>query len=187
MDARTLLAKYYPPGTAAHAILLAHSQAVANKAVSTARLLARTAALDVAFVEEAALLHDIGIRFVHAPSLGCHGELPYLAHGYKGRELLEAEGLPRHALVCDRHIGVGISVAEIRQQRLPLPERDLVPLSLEEQLVTYADLFFSKDPASAHQEKPVAQVRSGLARFGVDKVAIFDAWHARFASPALFP
>lgn len=180
MRALALLEKYYPSGTPAHTILLGHSQAVAGKAVATALKVAESAAVDIDFVAEAALLHDIGIRFTAAPSLGCHGPLPYLAHGYKGRELLEAEGLPRHALVCDRHIGVGISAAEIRAQGLPLPERDLLPLSIEEEIVAYADLFFSKKPQTLDREKSVMQVRAGLMPFGADKVAIFDAWQLRF-------
>ena len=180
VTALRLLDKYYPSGSTAHFILLAHSRAVAAKAETVARRHSATTPVDVDFVTEAALLHDIGIRFVAAPQLGCHGELPYLAHGYKGRELLEAEGLPRHALVCDRHIGVGISAAEIRAQGLPLPERDLLPVTVEEEIVTYADLFFSKRPDTLSVEKPPAAVRAGLARFGEAKVAIFDAWHRRF-------
>jgi uncharacterized protein len=148
--------------------------------VATALKVAESTAVEIEFVAEAALLHDIGIRFTAAPSLGCHGDLPYLAHGYKGRELLEAEGLPRHALVCDRHIGVGISAAEIRTLGLPLPERDLFPLSLEEEIVTYADLFFSKKPQALTTEKSPDQIRAGLLRFGPVKVAIFEAWHLRF-------
>lgn len=182
MSALALLEKYYPSGSPAHAILLAHSRAVAAKALATAHRVAATMAVDLAFVEEAALLHDIGIRFTAALQLGCHGELPYLAHGYKGRELLEAEGLPRHALVCDRHIGVGISVEEIRAQQLPLPERDLRPVTIEEEIVTYADLFFSKRPETLTTEKSPERVRAGLLRYGADKAAIFDAWHRRFAS-----
>lgn len=181
MPALALLEKYYSPGSSAHTILLGHSQAVAKKAVATALNVAESTTVDIEFVAEAALLHDIGIRFTATPSLGCHGELPYLAHGYKGRELLEAEGLPRHALVCDRHIGVGISAAEIRTLGLPLPERDLLPLSIEEEIVTYADLFFSKKPQALTTEKSPDQVRAGLLRFGPDKVAIFDLWHQRFA------
>lgn len=187
MRSLALLDKYYPSGSPTRDLLLAHSRAVAAKALQAACAVAEQMHVDLDFVEEAALLHDIGICFTAAPALGCFGELPYLAHGYKGRELLEAEGLPRHALVCDRHIGVGISAAEIRLQKLPLPERDLLPVSLEEQIITYADLFFSKDPERAHREKSVEQVRAGLSRFGAKKVATFDAWHAKFASPAFFP
>lgn len=181
MNPYTLLEQHYPAGSTAHRILLAHSRAVADAAVAVARRLDMEPA-EIAFIEEAALLHDIGIRFTAAPDLGCHGELPYLAHGYKGRELLEAAGLPRHALVCDRHIGVGISAAEIRLQRLPLPERDLQPVSLAEQVVAYADLFFSKSTDNLAREKHPEQVRQSLARFGADKTAVFDAWHARFGT-----
>lgn len=175
-----LIDKYYPPGDPAREILLEHSRHVAAKAVEIARRLAETEPVDVAFVEEAALLHDIGIRFVHAPDIGCHGALPYLAHGCQGRALLEAEDMPRHAAVCECHIGVGLTAAEIEEKELPLPRRDMLPHTIEETIVTYADLFFSKAPGQLGVEKTVERVREGLARFGADKVAIFDNWHARF-------
>jgi len=180
MNPIALIEKYYPPGSLAHRVLLRHSGRVAAKALSAARRLARRQPVDVEFVREAALLHDIGILFTKAPDLGCHGDLPYLAHGYKGRELLESEGLPRHALVCERHIGVGLSAAEIVANRLPLPARDMLPLTIEEEIVTYADLFFSKNPTENDRERTPAQVRDTLSRFGADKPAVFDAWHARF-------
>jgi uncharacterized protein len=181
MNPIALIEKYYPPGSTAHRILLRHSGRVAAKALAAARVASRQEPVDLEFVREAALLHDIGIRFTHAPDLGCHGELPYLAHGYKGRELLEQEGLPRHALVCERHIGVGLTAEEIRAQKLPLPIRDMLPLTVEEQIVTYADLFFSKNPQQEERERTPDQVRQTLARFGADKPAVFDAWHARFS------
>lgn len=176
-----LLEKYYPPGDPAREILFPHSRAVATKAMQVARRLASSETVDLSFIGEAALLHDIGIRFVHAPSIGCHGDLPYLAHGYKGRELLEAEGWPRHALVCERHIGVGLSAADIIAQQLPLPARDMVPQTLEERIITYADLFFSKGEQELSREKDVERVRRDLARFGAENLAIFERWHAHFA------
>jgi uncharacterized protein len=178
IDPLTLLDKYYPSGDPARDILLAHSHEVAGKAVQIASRLAETLPVDVRFVTEAALLHDIGIRFTAAPSIGCHGELPYLAHTWKGRELLEAEGLPRHALVCERHIGVGLSVDDIRRQKLPLPERDMIPQTVEEEIIAYADLFFSKSPGKP--ERSAAEVRTVLRSFGAEKVARFNAWHERF-------
>ncbi|MEZ4600190.1 MAG: HDIG domain-containing protein [Syntrophotaleaceae bacterium] len=177
MNPIALIEKYYPPGSDAHRILLKHSELVAAKATGIARALQA----DAVFVHEAALLHDIGIRFTAVPQIGCEGILPYLCHGIKGRELLDAEGFPRHALVCERHIGVGLTAAEISDRRLPLPARDMVPITLEERIVTYADLFFSKDPAKADREKSVGQVRQSLARFGADKVAVFEEWHCKFS------
>lgn len=180
MNPWVLLEKHYPPGDPAREILFVHSRAVAAKALAVANRLASSESLDLPFIGEAALLHDIGVRFVHAPSIGCHGDLPYLAHGYKGRELLEAEGWPRHALVCERHIGVGLSAAEIVAQQLPLPARDMIPQTLEEIIITYADLFFSKGEEELTREKGVERVRQGLARFGAKNLAIFERWHARF-------
>ncbi|WP_432822229.1 HDIG domain-containing metalloprotein [Trichloromonas sp.] len=180
MNPIALIERYYPPGSLAHRILLRHSGRVAAKALAAARSLSRRQPVDVEFVREAALLHDIGILFTNAPDLGCHGELPYLAHGYKGRELLEQQGFPRHGLVCERHIGVGLTAAEISTNNLPLPIRDMLPVSVEEQIITYADLFFSKNPKENDQERTSEQVRETLARFGPDKPAVFDAWHARF-------
>lgn len=181
MNALTLLEKHYPPGTPAHRSLIRHSLKVAEKALSVARHLSLTHEVDCQFVEEAALLHDIGIGFTRAPDIGCFGALPYLAHGIKGRELLEKEGLPRHALVCERHIGVGLTAREIQEQNLPLPCRDMLPLTLEERIVTYADLFFSKTPGKEEKEKSPQKVRSVLARYGEDKPAIFDLWHKEFS------
>jgi len=178
MDPIRLIENYYPPGTVAHGILLDHSRRVAEKAVTVARRLG--AGVDIVFVEEAALLHDIGILHTHAPDLGCRGDLPYLAHGYMGRIMLEKVGLPHHALVCDRHIGVGISATEIREQKLPLPERDLIPISVEEQIITYADLFYSKSPRNRGHERTANEVRRRLLRFGEEKAALFDVWHDRF-------
>ena len=179
MDPLRLIEKYYPAGTEAHRILLRHSVRVAGKAREIASRLAAER-VNIDFVHEAALLHDIGMLFTDAPEIGCHGTLPYLCHGFKGRELLEHEGLPRHALVCDRHIGVGLSAAEIAEQRLPLPVRDMLPLTVEERIVTYADLFFSKSPAENDDERSVEKVRQTLARYGAEKVAVFDRWHLKF-------
>jgi uncharacterized protein len=178
MNPVALIDKYYPPGTLAHEVLLRHSSRVAARAMAIALRL--RCSVDLPFVEEAALLHDIGILYTDAPELGCSGALPYLAHAYKGRELLEAEGLPRHALVCDRHIGVGLSAVEIAARHLPLPARDMFPVTLEEQIVTYADLFFSKNPRENDRERSFAEVRSSVERYGAEKLQRLDAWHDRF-------
>ncbi len=174
-----LLAKYYPPETRAHAILHRHGRQVAAKALAVAGR-PNIPAVNLRFLEEAAYLHDIGVCFTAAPEIGCHGKYPYLLHGIKGREILEREGLPHHALVCERHIGVGLTTEDIRRQQLPLPERDMVPLSVEEQIIAYADLFFSKSPAKAAQEKSADNIRRKLARHGDRQVAVFDHWHRMF-------
>jgi uncharacterized protein len=99
-----------------------------------------------------------------------------------GRALLEAEGLKRHALVCERHVGVGITRRDIRGQRLPLPTRDMLPVTIEEQIICYADKFFSKNGAGSHKEKTVSEILQKLARYGKDKVERFKKWVDLFES-----
>ena len=135
---------------------------------------------DLEFVEQAAMLHDIGIFYARAPEIGCFGEYPYICHGYLGRALLEEKELFRHALVCERHVGVGLTLEEIRKYHLPLPHRDMVPVSLEEQVVCYADKFFSKKPGKNLEEWSVETVLKSLEKYGPQKVARFKEWLAVF-------
>ena len=179
MDPISLIRKYYPAGSVAIEILIEHSTMVTELALTIARAIDHLHP-DLAFIREAAMLHDIGIIYTHDPRIGCHCEMPYICHGYLGRELLEGEGLPRHALVCERHVGTGISVRDIRAYNLPLPKRDMLPRSLEEQIICYADKFFSKKPGRLKTKKPVSVIRKELSNFGIEKVKSFDEMHALF-------
>jgi uncharacterized protein len=137
---------------------------------------------ELRFLEEAAMLHDIGVCRVAAAEMGLHSGHPYIMHGILGREILDAEGLPLHALVCERHIGVGLTIDDIVTQGLPLPMRDMTPQSIGEEIVCFADLFFSKRPGRLEARKSVDKVRAKLAFHGVNKVQIFDSWLARFGA-----
>lgn len=172
-----LLHRYLDPYPGLFDLVFDHSRRVADK---TLHLLTAHPELqaDPVFLEEAALLHDIGVFRTHAPSILCHGDLPYLCHGVEGRSILEAEGYPRHALVCERHIGTGLRLEEIVARQLPLPHRDMQPQTVEEQLICFADLFFSKSRPDVARS-PEA-VRGELQRFGAEGVAKFDAWCQRF-------
>jgi uncharacterized protein len=162
-------------------IVLEHSRLVAAFALDVSGRLG-IAADDRVFIQEASLLHDIGVSQVSAPKLGLHGDYPYIVHGVLGRAILEKEGYPLHALVCERHIGAGLTVADIMNQNLPLPHRDMSPLSLPEQVICFADLFYSKNPAKLDHKKSVAKVRANLTAFGEEKLLIFDDWMRRFSA-----
>ncbi len=185
MDALKTLEKFYEPGSLAHGLLVAHSEKIAEKALQTAaRFTEKSGVLaDADFIREAAMLHDIGIFLTNAPKIGCFGDKPYICHGYLGREILEKEGLPRHALVAERHVGTGLTVNDIREKKLPIPERDMTPRSIEEIIVCFADKFYSKgkDPL---REKPVEEVRASIGRYGEEKLRIFDGWLKMFNPPA---
>ena len=178
MKAVQLLEKYFSEKGALE-IILHHSRLVAAKAIRIAAAQGLRDE-DCRFIEEAALLHDIGVCRTTSPRLCCHGSEPYISHGIIGREILEAEGLPRHALVCERHIGVGLTIDDVIAQNLPIPKREMVPLTIEEKIISFADLFYSKKQGAVHAEKSPAQVRANLMRFGAHKVIIFDVWLQEF-------
>ena len=172
-----IIHKYYPKNNDLRKILINHSFAVADKALSIAQIHPEMN-LDKIFIYEAAILHDIAIFKTNAPEIHCFGEFPYICHGYLGSEILKAEKLPLHALVCERHTGTGLSKKYIVASGLPLPQRNMVPVSLEEQLICFADKFYSK--TNPDKEKTIDKVRTKLAKYGMDCVSKFDEWCEMF-------
>lgn len=177
MDAYRLIEKYYAKQSALRDLLTLHSESVMRKAMDC--LERRGIVCDREFVREAALLHDIGIIRTHAPSILCVGDRPYICHGIEGRAILDAENLPRHALVCERHTGAGLSKEDIISQNLPLPHRDMLPLSVEERVICYADKFFSKS-GDARREKPLDEVIRSMERHGAGTLERFMQLHSEF-------
>jgi len=180
MDPLQIITKYVPFGSLAHGMLMEHSVSVMEKALSVAESV-RHLDPDFVFIREAAMLHDIGIVLVNEPRLGCSGTAPYICHGYLGRQLLEREGYHLHALVCERHIGTGLTVTDIDARNLPLPRRDMQPISIEEKVICYADKFFSKRMGRLRTEKSISDVRREIAKFGADKLTAFEELHALFS------
>jgi len=174
-----IIKKYYQEETELYKILLDHSFSVAEKSLSIAQNHPEMF-LNTAFIYEAAMLHDIGIIRTYAPEIHCFGEFPYICHGYIGNELLLEEGFPRHGLVCERHTGIGISLKNIIKENLPVPKRDMIPESMEEQLICFADKFFSK--TRPEKEKSVDKIRKNLSKRGEEQVKKFDDWCKLFIS-----
>ncbi len=179
-----LIRKYYKDNPEAMEILLEHSRKVTRRALQIARRMTQHEELDIQFIAEAAMLHDIGMIMTDVPDLHCSGSAPYLQHGLLGAEILNKEGFPRHARVCERHIGIGLTAEEIIREKLPLPARDMIPETVEEQIICYADLFFSKGKKNRHQEKSHDKVRKNLNKYGKDKTAVFDRWQQCFEPDA---
>ena len=179
-DPREIIHRLYHKHPKAEDILLSHCEAVSRKALMVARSVPHLEP-DLKFIEEAALLHDIGMIRTNAPVLGCHGDLAYICHGVEGRLILETEGLPAHALVCERHVGMGLTVKDIKANKFPIPEHEMLPVSVEEKIVCFADKFFSK--IGQTREKTVTEVRASIARYGENKAREFDSMLSLF-SPA---
>ncbi len=168
-----LIDAYYPEENQLKNILLVHSRSVAEKALSIARNHPELK-LDETFLYEAAMLHDIGIFQTNAPGISCFGDAPYICHGYLGADLVRNAGFPQHALVCERHTGTGLSLDTIVQRQLPIPHRDMQPISLEEQVVCFADKFFSK--SHLDRERTIEAAQNSLSKFGKAGVERFNYW-----------
>ena len=177
MNYNLLIDKYYPEDNELRNILINHSQSVARKALQIVSSHPELH-LDAQFVEEAAMLHDLGIFRTDAPGIQCFGSEPYICHGRLGAEILRKEGYERHARVCERHTGAGITCKEIIAQGLPLPHQDFLPETMEEKVICYADKFFSK--THLDREKSIEKAEKSLAKFGEDGVMRFREWERMF-------
>ena len=180
MEAWDIILHFYPEETPLRRRLWKHSNQVMEKAIS---LMAHSALhFDESIVRKGALLHDVGILRCHAPKILCYGEMPYLAHGLVGAEMLRAyakevgEDWEVFARICERHTGAGITKEDILARGLPLPPRDFLPETAEERLVCYADKFFSK--SGDMQEENLAQIRREMVGYGGTAAARFDALEA---------
>ena len=177
-DYRKFIDSTYPAGRKVSGILLVHSRAVADEALSIARRLKLD--LDEADIEAAAMLHDVGIIRTNAPGIGCYGSAPYLCHGPLGADMLRSAGAPeKYALVAERHTGAGLTQKEIDARNLPMPAgRSYMPESLLEKLVCYADCFYSK--SGTMLRKPFERVEASMAKFGDDVLLRFRELHRLF-------
>ena len=177
---QSVIDHFYKEDDALRHILLVHSRQVAGKALQIA-LRHPELQLDTDFLETAAMLHDIGIVRCDAPGIQCFGTEPYICHGRIGAEMLrsllgqEAESIAR---VCERHTGAGLTEKDIVSQDLPLPHQDFLPETIAEQVICYADKFYSK--SHLEREKTVEQAARSLAKFGSEGVERFRKWAQMF-------
>ena len=114
--------------------VLAHTKAVAEYAVELAgRAEAKGHVVDVELVKIGALLHDIGRSKTHKVS-----------HGIEGRNILQRHNVDeRLCRIACNHVGAGIGKGEA--VRLGLPAEDMIPETIEEKIICYADkLAFGK-------------------------------------------
>lgn len=176
-----LIQKYIPVSTDTYQFFVPHSVLVTQKALAIAKRLALPAD-EQRFIEEASMLHDIGIIKVHAPDIGCHGELPYICHGTQGSLILESEGLLMHARVAKRHTGVGLTIADIEHANLPLPKEDMVPESLSEEIICYADKWYSKNPNKLWQPYTYEEIVAHMTKLNdaQHKIQKFEQWKKDF-------
>ncbi len=159
-----IIQKYIDPTSELYRIYIIHVSNVTRLAIKIARK-KKLSMLQVEFIEEACMLHDIGIVNTNTPEIFCYGDKPYIMHLIEGREILLKEGLPLHARIAANHVGVGgLTKKEIVDQKLQLPPVDIVAETIEEKIISYADLFYSKNPKNLWKKKSIEELKVKLAR-----------------------
>lgn len=178
MDVKAIIDRYYPVENELKNIYNIHAEKVASLALEMA---ARHPELniDTDFVKEAAMLHDLGIFLTDAPRIYCFGSEPYLCHGYLGAELLRSLGYERHARVCERHTGTGLTKEQVVANGWKLPVKDFVPETIEEQLICFADKFYSKTKF-LETRRTFEQVVESMAKISAESVEKVNRWAEMF-------
>ncbi|SDU45593.1 HD domain-containing protein [Desulfobacula phenolica] len=180
MDPLTIIEKFYKLNTKLYQVLVEHSRIVTEKSLDIAKNLTHLNP-DIEFIKTAAMLHDIGIFMTRAQSIDCRGDAPYICHGYLGRILLDELGLPpEYGLVCERHTGAGITRKNIISNSLPLPQRDMIPLSIEEKIICVADKYHSKNPKLADKNTTTHQIIKELEKIDPEHAKRFSIWAEEF-------
>ena len=169
-----IIDEVYKNNEKAKDVLLRHSFPIAKKALKINEN--KNLNLDEQFIFEGAMLHDIGIIEVNAPSIYCYGDKPYIMHGITGAELLKGTSYEKYSGICKNHCGVGLTKDEVIT--LNLGDEEMVPTNIYEKLIAYSDNFFSK--THLDEELPVSKVIDNLRRFGEEKVQIFYEWQKEF-------
>ncbi len=206
MDYLALIHRYYPEDNALRRMLLHHSHQVCARALQIVERHPELGA-NRHLVEAGAMLHDIGIFLTEAPGIHCHGTAHYILHGSLGAQLLrnEAEQLKKEkqqaeqlkeeqlqaiqlqeelhfyealARICERHTGTGLTRQTIIERGLPDPQQDLLPETIEEQIICYADKFYSK--SHLERERTIPQTLQSLEKFGDEGVEKFRHWTELF-------
>lgn len=181
-DAMRIINKYFPGESIAHKFYFTHCVKVTELCLKIADS-KNEMDFDRQVLIKGGMLHDIGIVKTNAPEIGCYGEFPYIAHTYLGRKILEQEGLPEIAPICERHIGLGLTTEDIIKAGFPLPHHDMLPITLEEKLICYADKFFSKSEKHLVIPKSIESIRKKVSKYGDDKLEKFEELAVLFGNP----
>lgn len=160
-----------------------HSLIVKNISLQIAKKLEDNFGIktDTKLIEIGALLHDIGVYecFDDDNKAVCK----YVLHGIKGYDILIEEKISqKRARFASTHIGVGINKDQIEKENLELPKIDFIPISLEEEIVCYADKFHSKGrPRFNDFEETLEE----MEKINIEYGAILKRYEKKFGIPDL--
>ncbi|MFW9999387.1 MAG: HD domain-containing protein [Candidatus Hermodarchaeota archaeon] len=132
-----------------------HSEKVADKAIEIANKINKVK-LDINLIEIGALLHDIGRTKTHG-----------FKHALIGGKILRQRGFSEKlARICETHILGGLDKEDAK--KVGLPEKDYLPITLEEKIICLAD----KHMAGAREVSIQARFNRWFQKYGRSKVLL---------------
>jgi len=160
-----------------------HSLIVAEIALQIVKGIEKKYKIEVnkKLVETGALVHDIGFYSCFDDNYQKIDR--YVKHGYLGYLILKKEKfeekIARFALV---HVGIGLNREQIEKEKIDIPAEDFIPISLEEEIVTYADGFHSKGRPKFNNYD---EQKNEMGARGKEYEIILDRFKRKFGIPDL--
>ena len=185
MDPYKIIEKYFDKNSKAYDILVIHSEAVLKKAIQIAKNVPELYP-NFELIKQGALLHDIGICRCRVPALGCNGTEPYIKHFLFSRDILRDEGCSTELQdIVLKHIGCGFTVDEIEVYNFPFPKEDVIAKTVEEQIVSIADMYFSKKIGELQTERSLDDIRNRFKKYSLRQQRLFDRWIKKYKLESL--
>lgn len=105
--------------------------------------------IDLNLLTKGIYLHDIGVYSCYDEDVNPDKNLPaYIMHGFIGHQIIKKEGFPEN--VCrfaSTHTATGLTKEDIKREKLDVKLKDYIPVTLEEEILCFADKFHTKYPS----------------------------------------
>jgi len=160
-----------------------HSQIVKEIALQISANLKKNYAIeaDKKLITAGSLVHDIGLY-------NCFDDnfqkiVRYATHGQIGYDILKREKVEEKIArfsLC--HTTTGLTKEDIVNQEIPMEPKDYIPITLEEEIVSYADTFHSKGHPGFHTFEEMEQ---NYTKYGENAVTMLKRFRRKFGLPEL--
>lgn len=131
-------------------------------------------------IEIGAMVHDIGYYQCFDDELNVDCTVRPILHGFKGAEILENENLSKlWQRFCLVHPATGFTKEDIEREDMPVRLDDYLPITIEEEIVTYADKFHTKYPAFDSYE----DILNKIGKFDPDRKVRFVTLSKKYGIP----
>jgi uncharacterized protein len=129
------------------------------------------------------MLHDLGVYVCFDEDFNPDTNLPeYVYHGFEGYKLILNEGLEEEvARFSCTHTATGLTREDIERENLKVEIKDYIPVSIEEEILCFADKFHTKYPSFNTYEEQFERI----GKFDPNRKVKLDNLKRKFGIPDL--